>query len=249
MLGASNVVRSLPTIIETARRSWSEPIELMVAMGHGRSYCQDSVVFGRKISGIFPCALWRDLQTRAALPTTALMTDIGNDLLYGLAPNELVNWVQRCIDRLVEVDATIIVTLLPASSIETLGERRFELFRRMLFPRSKLTLREAREHVRAINEQLLALDGSRKLSVIAVSGEWYGYDPIHLMYRSHRAAWPAILAGWRAAGEPLKLRRATLLRMAYLSALAPLERSQFGFALRTAQPCGRFVDGTTISLY
>lgn len=249
MLGASNVVRSLPTIVETARRSWREPIEMMVAMGHGRSYGEDSVVFGRKISGIFPCALWRDLHSRAALPTTALITDIGNDLLFGVTPQTLVSWVEGCLERLVKVEAQIVVTLLPASSIETLGERRFAFFRRMLFPRSKLTLADAKAHVREINERLMMFDGSRNISVIPVSGQWYGLDPIHLLRKTHRAAWPAILAGWRAAGEPLQLRRASLFEIAYLSALAPLERSQFGFTLHTVQPCGRFFDGTTISLY
>src|SRR5882724_9649210 len=98
LLGASNLTRSFPRVIETVRRTWREPIEIMVAMGHGRSYGQDSVVLGRKISGIFPCALWRDLQNRAPLPTTALITDIGNDFLYGVTPDRLFEWVEGCFD-------------------------------------------------------------------------------------------------------------------------------------------------------
>jgi FixJ family two-component response regulator len=66
-------VRSLSTVIETARLTWREPVEIMAAIGHGRSYGQNSVVFGRKISGIFPCALWQDLQNRPSLPTAALI--------------------------------------------------------------------------------------------------------------------------------------------------------------------------------
>ena len=181
LLGASNVTRSFPTIVHTVRQMWSEPIEIMVAMGHGRSYGQDSLVLGRKISGIFPCALWQDLQNRAKLPTTALVTDIGNDLLYGATPDRLLEWVERCLDQLAEADAATLVTQLPVGSVERLGERRFRFFRRLLFPRSTLTLADAKRLVREINERLIALGEMRKISVIPVSPAWYGFDPIHLM--------------------------------------------------------------------
>jgi hypothetical protein len=249
LLGASNLARSFPTIISTAREMWSEPIEFLVAKGHGRSYGQETSVFGRKISGIFPCALWRDLQARRALSTTALVTDIGNDLLYGTTPEVLLNWVEGCLDHLSEAGAVTIVTLLPAESIEQLGERRFQFFRRLLFARSKLTLADARRLVREINERLIEISNSRKISVIPVSNEWYGFDPIHIRRRSERAAWPKLLAAWREANEPFSILRSSPWMIAYLATLTPLEWSRFGIARRTPQPSGRFFDGTTISLY
>ncbi|HEY3395822.1 MAG TPA: hypothetical protein VGK58_24180, partial [Lacipirellulaceae bacterium] len=142
-LGASNLRLSFGTVVAAARRTWGEPLEIMAAIGHGRSYGQDSTVFGRKISGIFPCALWQDLQKRPALPTSALVTDIGNDLLYGVPPEQVLEWVGRCLDRLADVDATTLVTELPIASIERLSESRFQFFRRLFFPRSKLTCKGA----------------------------------------------------------------------------------------------------------
>jgi hypothetical protein len=248
-LGASNLTRSFPAVVSTVRQTWSEPIEFMVAMGHGRSYGQDSAILGRKISGIFPCALWQDLQAREKLPTTALITDSGNDLLYGATPEQLLDWVERCLDRLAEAGAATLVTQLPADSVEGLGERRFQFFRRLLFPRSTLTLADAKEFVAGINERLLDLANARKISVIPVSVQWYGYDPIHIKRSVHREAWPELLAGWRATGASLAVSRSSLALFVYLAMLTPLEWSQFGFARRTAQPCGRFHDGTTISLY
>jgi hypothetical protein len=248
-LGASNLTRSFPTIVSTVRRTWSEPTEFMVAMGHGGSYWQHSAVFGRKISGIFPCALWRDLQIRPKLPTTALVTDIGNDFLYGATPERVLEEVERCLDRLAEAEAATIVTQLPADSIEALGERRFRLFRRLLFPRSVLTLADARRFVQEINGRLVELADAREISVIPVSAKWYGFDPIHIKRRSEREAWPTLLAAWRAANESFSAPRPSLAMIAYLATLAPLEWSQFGISRRAVQPCGRFHDGTTISLY
>ena len=57
-------------------------------------------ILGRKISGIFPCALWQDLETRPPLPTAALVTDVGNDLGYGVQVTELVSWVDGCLEHL-----------------------------------------------------------------------------------------------------------------------------------------------------
>src|ERR1043165_8514894 len=91
LLGASNLALSFPTVVATVRQTWSEAVEIMAAMGHGRSYGQDSSVLGRKIPGIFPCALWQDLQNRPPLPTSALLTDIGNDILYGISPDRLLH--------------------------------------------------------------------------------------------------------------------------------------------------------------
>ncbi len=249
LLGASNLTRSFPTVVDMVRRTWSEPIEFMVAMGHGRSYGQQSAVLGRKFPGIFPCALWQDLHCRAKLPTTALVTDIGNDLLYGATPDRLMDWVERCLDQLEDAGAATVVTQMPVGTIEGLGERRFRFFRRMLFPRSTLTLADAKRLVREVNERLVELGETRKISVIPVSTSWYGFDPIHLRRRGQRAAWSKLLACWKPTGEPRAPGRSSLWTTAYLAALAPYEWSRFGIALGETQPCGRFCDGTTISLY
>ena len=221
----------------------------MTAMGHGRSFGQESSFLGRKISGIFPCALWQDLQNRPRLPTTALVTDIGNDILYGISPDQLLDWVARCLDWLDEAGASIVMTEMPVASLERLGERRFQFFRRLFYPSSALTLAGALAIAREINARLILLGQSRKIPVIPVPALWYGFDPIHLKRRVKRHAWPTMLAAWRAAGEELAITPPSPWMSAYLAGLAPFERSIFGIRRRAAQPSGRFSDGTTISLY
>jgi hypothetical protein len=249
LLGASNLVQSFPILVATVQSTWSAPVEIMAAMGHGRSYGQDTNVFGRKISGIFPCALWQDLQSRPSMPTAALITDIGNDLLYGVSVERLVDWVTRCVDRALEAGAEVVVTKLPIASLEGLGETRFRFFRRMFFPRSSLTLADALAHARAINDRLSSLEEMKKISVIPVSAEWYGLDPIHLTRYAKPIAWPTILSMWRAADAPQRVATPSVWTAAYLASLAPWERSILGVTRRAAQPSGRLSDGTTISLY
>jgi hypothetical protein len=236
-------------VVAVARRMWGEPVEIMAAMGHGRSYGQDSTVLGRKIPGIFPCALWHDLQQRPPLPTAALVTDIGNDLLFGVPPDRLLEWVTGCLDRLANVGATTIVTQLPSATVERLSEARFRFFRRTLFPRSTLTLPDAKELVRQLNDELAAIGELRKTPVISLSDSWYGIDPIHLKRRVWLQAWPAMLSAWDARGAVIEVPRPSWRTRAYLASLPPWERSLFGIKRCAAQPSGRLSDGTTISLY
>jgi hypothetical protein len=249
LLGASNLALSFPIVVETARRIWGGPVEIMAAMGHGRSYGQDSTLLGRKISGIFPCALWQDLQSRPSVPTAALITDVGNDLLYGVPPAQLMDWVTGCLNRLAGAGATTVVTQLPMESLERLGEARFRFFRRLLFPKCALTRAALRVSAIAVNEQLIALGNAQNTSVIPVPGAWYGFDPIHVKRRVRRRAWPELLATWRALDEPLFDAGASFWTTAYLRCLAPHERTLFNVRRRCSQPSGRLADGTTISLY
>lgn len=249
LLGASNVTLSFATIVQTVRRTWDEPVEILAATGHGRSYGQDSWILGRKFSGIFSCALWQDLQERPVLPTTALVTDVGNDLMYGATPERLLEWVARCLDRLTDAGAATVITELPLASLARLGEARFRFFRALLFPRSTLSLASARASAAALNDGLASLARARKMSVIPVSDAWYGFDPIHLRRGARQSAWPTMLSGWRAAGALPAVRAPGLRERAYLASLAPYERSIFGVTRRARQPSGRLSDGTTISIY
>lgn len=249
LLGASNLVRSISTVVETARQIWREPIEIMAAIGHGRSYGRDSSILGRKISGIFPCLLWEDLRDRPPLPTFALVTDVGNDLGYGVPVGELVSWVDGCLERLQNARAATIVTELPLARLERLREHEFLFFRSLFFPKSRLNLTDIRARANELNESLLQLGGRRKIPVIPVSGVWYGFDPIHLRRSCWKHAWPTIVAAWHDR-EPNSVRpRTSFARWAYLRSLAPAEHSFFGWQRRTRQPCGVLRDGTTVSLY
>ncbi len=99
VLGASNVARGISVILGTAGRVWGQPLEVFAAYGRGRSYGRPSQVLRRELSGIVECGLWDALRTRDPVPTAALVTDIGNDLVYGRSVDEIGDWVDACLAR------------------------------------------------------------------------------------------------------------------------------------------------------
>jgi hypothetical protein len=153
LVGASNLTRYLPTVLAHARAAFGGPLEVLTANGLGRSYGTPSSVLGRVLPGIVPCGLWNALDAaaeRAPLPTAALVTDIGNDLVYGRTPDEVAGWVETVLARLAAHAARTVVTALPIASIETLGPRRFALVRAVLFPSHRIDLDTVRARALAI---------------------------------------------------------------------------------------------------
>ncbi len=86
LLGASNLTLSLRLVTHLMQQRFSGPSEILAAVGHGRAYGSANQVLSRGLPGIVNSGLWPQLNSIGVLPTYALLTDIGNDILFGSAP-------------------------------------------------------------------------------------------------------------------------------------------------------------------
>lgn len=248
LLGASNLSRGMPAVLEAAQLSRGAPLEVFCACGHGRSYGAKSSLLGRTLPGIIECGLWEALAKRHAVPTTALVTDIGNDLLFGASPPQIAAWVGECVDRLLAQQARAVLTALPLVNLETLSPARFKFFRTLFFPACRISLPEICEAARELDERVRQLAASRMVPVVEPRGAWYGMDPIHIRIRDAHAAWREVLAVWSedAAAEGQRLSWRSSLAM---HRLKPAQRWVRGREQRAAQPALERADGTTLWLY
>ncbi len=115
----------------------------MAAIGHGRSYGVSSTVLGRTLPGIINCGLWEDLERRPPLPTAALVTDIGNDIVYGSDATVVLRWVETCVQRLADRVERLVVTRLPIDSLSATPAWRIHLLSSLIFPSSRVKPAEA----------------------------------------------------------------------------------------------------------
>jgi hypothetical protein len=99
-LGASNLTRGLPELLRAAGSGSPAPTEFLCALGLGRSYGLRSRVLFRSLPSILECGLWSRLSELPPASTTALVTDVGNDILYGASVGSLSSWVEECVARL-----------------------------------------------------------------------------------------------------------------------------------------------------
>ena len=232
-LGASNLTRGFATVVNTARAAWSERLQVIAALGHGRSYGINSRVLFRTLPGILESGLWDHLSSLPAAPTRALITDVGNDVLYHVPVATILDWVRQVVGRLRAAGAEIVLTDLPIDSIRRLTPSGFAVFRTLLVPSCRLSLAEARERAEALNDGLVSLAGEERLRLVRLRAEWYGLDPIHVRPRFWTPAWQEILLDGLAAPPQPSTKAVGALRL-YLA--APERRWLFGVEQRGRQP-------------
>ncbi|RIK82130.1 MAG: hypothetical protein DCC68_07320 [Planctomycetota bacterium] len=250
VLGASNVTRGISTIVETAQLALGGPIELYAAFGHGRSLGLYTRVLGRGLCSLLDAGLWRALDDRPRPDASfALLTDIGNDLMYEVPPEKICRWVEKILERCQSVARRVVVTELPLASIERLGPRRFAILRSVIFPRCRLALDEARRRAIEINDAVRRAARERGATVVAHDAAWYGLDPIHIRRREFARAWNAVLSAWNVGDRGAALARGSLRRWIQLGLFSPEKRAFFGIERSRRQPAGALRDGSTVWLY
>lgn len=249
LLGASNLTKGIGTVLETAGRVWNEPLEVHTALGHGRSYGRNTRVVGFGMPGIADCGLWGHLASARQMPTAALLTDIGNDIVYEEPVSRIVGWLETCLDRLDAVGAKITITRLPVANVQRLSAAKFKLMRSLLFPYSRLTLAVAQRRAIELDEHVARIACERGLTVVSQQPHWYSYDPIHIRFTRRGEAWRDILGAWTEASGLLSPGGSALIRSLHVRTRTPHERRLWFLAQRRAQPAARFRDGTSVSLY
>jgi hypothetical protein len=251
LLGASNLSRGLAVALDTARQVLGGPLDVLAAFCHGRSYGQRGGVLGHQLPGITECGLWADLAARPPTPTWALVTDVGNDLIWDVPVPQIAAWVEWCLDRLQAAGARVVLTLLPLCSIRRMTPAKFLCLRTTMFPGCRLSYATLLGRAGELNERLRDLAKARSVPVAEPRPEWYGFDPIHIRRSCYPAAWRSIMSHWQQQPAPTlpPLPVRSLRRWLYLKQLAPERRWVLGRERRQVQPAGRLPDGTTLSLY
>jgi hypothetical protein len=187
-------------VVATSRAEWRREVEVMAALGHGRSYGVPSRLAFRSLPGILQSGLWRDLESRPRVPTRGLVTDVGNDILYGFSAAQTLAWVAEAIRRLRSVTEDIVVTDLPLASIRRLTSRKFLLFRSILVPTCRLSLAQVLGTAEEVDAGLAELSAGQGAKFFRLKPEWYGFDPIHIRPYLWGAAWQEILGSQLSMG-------------------------------------------------
>ncbi len=193
LLGASNLTLSLRLAIHLMQQQFGGPSEVLAAVGHGRAYGLANQVLLRGLPGITASGLWPQLNSIGVLPTYALLTDIGNDILFGSNPEKILQQVEWCIEQLQNHSARIVVTNLPMASIEDLSERRYTFYRNIFYPFCRLPRSETVSRGRAVYQGLIDMASRRNFTLYEQEPVWFGPDGIHVHYWKRRAFYRDVL--------------------------------------------------------
>jgi len=253
VLGASNVSRGLARLLTTVRARSSQPADLFVAAGHGRSYGANSRVWMRRLPSILWCGLWRALDRDFApgpgadRRPHALITDVGNDLLYGFPVDQVADWVREAARRLAAREARIVMTRLPLASLDGVGWIRYRLLRTLYVPGCPLSLDELKTAASRLDAALGEIAAEFNATLIEQPGDWYGLDAIHPQRSCLDTLWRGVCDAWELPAATAR-PRASYLEWAAIGRRAAEVRMLAGRMRYTRQPVVER-DGLRVSMY
>jgi len=200
---------------------------------------------------VLRCGLWRAverLDPAGSRPLRAVITDIGNDLLYGFSVEQTTAWVRECVARLADRGAAVAITALPLESVRAAGPLQDRLLRTVFVPRCPHSLEELQSAARRLDDAVRAVAAERAAAVVEQPGEWYGFDSIHVRRRRLDDVWGQACAAW-GLPESTDRPRVSLADWAGVGRRAAEVRSLAGFVRFTRQPVLHWPEGGTLSLY
>lgn len=177
----------------------------------------------------------------------ALVTDVGNDLLYGFSVEQVAAWLRECVGRLADRGARIAVTRLPLASIASVGRVRYRAMRTLFVPGCLLSLDQVKDAALRLDAELAGIAVAHGAAVIDQPGEWYGLDAIHVRRRRLSEVWERACSVWGL--EPGPPPRRSLARWAAVGSRGAEVRSLAGAVRFTRQPVLELTRGGTLSLY
>lgn len=238
LLGASNLTIALPRLLHAVQNAFDGPLEVFAALGHGRSFGMWSRILHRTLPGIVDCGLWDALKSSAepAVPTRGLITDVGNDLLYGASVPQIAEWLETCLTRLKESGAEVTMTLLPLESARRLPAWRYYATRALFFPGSRISYAQIRQRAEELHQRQEELARQQGARTVELPGKWYGLDPIHIRHTRRRQAWKSILCGWPDFPPETPTGQAPLSLRLRVMRTEPQLRRVFGRERRAGQP-------------
>lgn len=207
LLGASNLSLGWPRLAEQVAQTVAPQWDVFTAHGMGRSYCSERSGFAFwQLPGILKCGIWDRLTESSDREADcyALITDLGNDLVYGKTPTEVTQAASECVERLRRwnPDCRIVMTRPPTASVDTVGWLRFAVCRIVLFPKCPLTLAEVKAATVELDDRLVSLAATLDVEITGPQPDWYGLDPIHVKRKFQGAAFRLMVERWHAEQLP-----------------------------------------------
>jgi hypothetical protein len=218
--------------------------EIFAALGLGRSYGMRSRVLARTLPAILDCGLWAALDAHPPAPSRALVTDVGNDILYGAEPARILGWVAETVGRLQQTTPDVVIAGLPLGPLRRLSRPRFLAFRTLFYPPARIDLPGATRAAAEVERGLERIADGAGARFVPMRDEWYGIDPVHIRPSRWRAAWTEIAGLGGTALRPL-----SLLESARVLARPAERRWLFGRERRRPQAGAPAPGGIRLWLY
>ena len=126
LLGASNLARGYYSLTRCIKKNLgSRPARFFNALGPGRAYCASGGVMNVSYPPIGSSLIFSKVkgQPDKACRKVALLTDLGNDIMYGVSSAQIIAEIKNILQRFEDMDADALITPIPSTLISQLTRR------------------------------------------------------------------------------------------------------------------------------
>jgi hypothetical protein len=196
LMGASNLARGYSMLTHHLSECLKKnKTEFLNALGPGRGFCARGGIFNITYSPIQDCQIIEsgEKKSKEALRTVVLITDIGNDLLYGVSADTLIASLDIMIDEILKWDADIFLTSIHVNLKKDVSPTIFLVLRSLLYPSSKVNYEEMDLSIFKVNDYLEEkVRKNETIHLITGLEAFAGLDKIHYSLFKTHAAWSAV---------------------------------------------------------
>ena len=194
LLGASNLARGYSALIRHIPRNISSS-EFLNALGPGRGYCARRGLLNFTYSPIGECGVMKSAKVyvERGFRMAVLLTDIGNDIMYGVPESSLIESLDTLIEKSLQMNAEVFLTSIHVDVSKDMGKTSFKLFKSIFYPNSPVTFDQADSAVKKLNHYLVEKSlQNERVHLVNGLGAFCGLDKIHYgLFKSH-LAWSRI---------------------------------------------------------
>ena len=194
LLGASNLARGYSALTRQISKNISAS-EFLNALGPGRGYCARGGLLNFTYSPIGECGVMKSAKVYAerGFRMAVLLTDIGNDIMYGVPESTLIESLDTLIEKSLKMNAEVFMTSIHVDVSKDMGKTSFKLLKSIFYPNSPVTFEQADSAVKKLNHYLVEKSlQNERVHLVNGLGAFCGLDKIHYgLFKSH-LAWSRI---------------------------------------------------------
>jgi hypothetical protein len=193
-MGASNLARGYSMLTRHISSCFGKnKTEFLNALGPGRGFCARGGMFNFTYPPIQDCRILDVAEKKPCDTRVVLITDIGNDLMYGVSADTLIESLNGLIDRALQWDAEIFLTSIHVNLKKDVSQTTFFILKSFFYPGSNITYEDTDLFIIKVNGYLKEKSGkNERVHLISGMESFAGADKIHYSLLQTHSAWGKI---------------------------------------------------------
>ena len=194
LMGASNLARGYSMFTRHISSCFGKnKTEFLNALGPGRGFCARGGMFNFTYPPIQDCRILEAAKKKSCDTRVVLITDIGNDLMYGVSADTLIESLDGLIDKALLLDAEIFLTSIHVNLRKDVSQTTFFILKSFFYPGSNITYEETDLFIIKVNGYLKEkAEKNEKVHLISGLESFIGVDKIHYSLLNTHSAWEKI---------------------------------------------------------